>query len=233
MTLPYHQGVTEPLIRHLRKIGISTSIQSRGTLREHLVHPKDKLERLEINGVVYYHGCAGHNGNPCPENYVGESGRSAIARNSEHFSTAQTAPGVYKSAIMQHAADAQHHFRSEDIQILSRETDWHKRGTREAMAIRAISPSLNRNEGRHDLPHCYDSLLRKAVRKPNPPTPHSPTEPLLNTEKRGPGRPRTRPSVTDETTAVKQIEQTIASNSTHNMTTRSRATSSQEGRGLT
>ena len=183
--------------------------------------------------MVYYHGCAGHNSVPCPEDYIGESGRSALARNAEHFSTAQSAPGQYKSAIMQHAADAHHHFRSEDIKILSSESGWHERGTREAIAIRAISPSLNRNEGRHNLPHCYDSLIRKVVKKPELPIPHNPSEPLLNNEKRGPGRPRTRPSASEDHTAIKEVASPIVSNSTHTMTTRSRTANTNEGRGLT
>ena len=156
-----------------------------------------------------------------------------MARNAEHFSTAQSAPGQYKSAIMQHAADAHHHFRSEDIKILSSESGWHERGTREAIAIRAISPSLNRNEGRHNLPHCYDSLIRKVVKKPELPIPHNPSEPLLNNEKRGPGRPRTRPSASEDHTAIKEVASPIVSNSTHTMTTRSRTANTNEGRGLT
>ena len=246
MTLPYHSGITEPLARILRQKGISTSINSRGTLREHLVHPKDKIEALDINGVVYFHGCAGHNGNPCEDCYVGESGRAAAQRNTEHFSTAQSAPGLYKSAIMQHAADNQHHFRTEDIKILSKEERYFERGVRESVAIRAIAPSLNRNEGRHQLSHRYDTIVRNTIKKPEPPEPHDPSEPLLNTARRPPGRPRAQPSVTEEQTAAKTIapsnhqsSTTIDDNQTtaktiaptnqrsnHHMTTRSRATQS-------
>ena len=50
------------------------------------------------------------------------------------------------------AADAQHHFRKSDITIPSRESGWYERGIKESIYIRALSPSLNRNEGRHDLP---------------------------------------------------------------------------------
>ena len=193
-------------------------------MREHLVHPKDKLDKLDVNGVVYYHACAGRDNCACHQDYVGESGRAATARNKEHFSTAQTAPGVFKSAIMQHAADANHHFRQSDIKILARDDNWHDRGTREAVYIRAISPSLNRNEGRHDLPHCYDTLIRKAIKKPEPPPTHNPDEPRLVTEKRAPGRPRTRPSVTDDQsqTTAKELSSPIVYPSTHTMTTRSR-----------
>ena len=59
------------------------------------------------------------------------------------------------------------------------------------MAIRAIEPSLNHNEGRHELPLCYDYIFHQVSKKPKPPTPHSPTKPLPSTEKGGPGRLRT------------------------------------------
>ena len=45
-----------------KQIGVSTTVKSRGSLREHLVHPKDKIEKLDLNGVIYYHACAGING---------------------------------------------------------------------------------------------------------------------------------------------------------------------------
>ena len=224
VTLPYYAGITETLSHHLKQVGISTTIKTRGSLREHLVHPKDKLERLDVNGVIYYHACAGANNNACTDSYVGESARAATAWNAEHFSTSQTAPGLYKSAIMQHAADAQHHFRKEDIKVLSREPNWHERGIRESIYIRGLSPTLNRNEGQHTLPHCYNSIIQKVVKKPEPPDTHQPTEPRLNTAKRGPGRPRAQQTEAANTDTVpKTVTPVITTQQpTHNMTTRSR-----------
>ena len=92
------------------------------------------------DGVTYYHACAGANGTPCEDNYVGESARSGTARNAEHMSTAQSAPGTYKSAIMQHAADYNHHFRTKDVEILSRESSWYERGTERAFTSAASLP---------------------------------------------------------------------------------------------
>ena len=172
---------------------------------------------------------------PCKDDYVGESARSASTRNSEHFSTSQSAPGLYKSAIMQHAADANHHFRSSDIKVISRGSGWHERGVRESIYIRAFSPTLNRNEGCHALPHCYDSLIKKTFKKPPPPEPHKNMEPLLSTTKRPPGRPRA--SENNQQTAAKTIlsmpEQTLAKTivPTHNMVTRSRTTRNYGSQG--
>ena len=127
--------------------------------------------------------------------------------------------------------------------------EWRAPG-RESVAIRAIAPSLNRNEGRHQLPHCYDTIISKAIKKPEPPEPH-PSEPLLNTARRPPGRPHAQPAITEEQTRAKTITPSAHQSSTtnddnqttaktiaptnqrsnHHMTTRSRATQSQGERG--
>ena len=194
-----------------------------------MVKPKDKLDNLEVNGVIYYHACAGKNNTQCDGSYVGESARSATARNAEHFSTAQSAPGLFKSAIMQHAADASHHFRTSDIKVLSREAGWHERGIRESIYIRGLSPSLNRNEGRHSLPHCYDSLIKKSIKKLEPPETHQPSETLLSTAKRAPGRPRLQPT-TEMNNKVTSAKTIVAS---HTMTTCSRVTRIRQTQGPT
>ena len=181
---------------------------------------------MDVNGVIYYHACAGADNIACTDDYVGESARAASARNAEHFSTAQSAPGLYKSAIMQHAADANHHFRTDDIRILSRESGWHERGIRESIYIRGLSPSLNRNEGRHTLPHCYDSLISQTVKKPEPPPTHQPSEPRLSTAKRGPGRPRLRTLPSEEHEQTPHVHPTtpLRAQPSHGMTTCTRLT---------
>ena len=161
------------------------------------------------------------------------------ARNAEHFSTSQSAPGQYKSAIMQHAADAQHHFRKDDIQVISHEDNWHDRGIEERISTSAVFPlAFYRNEGRHQLPHCYDSIIQKFVKKTEPPETHKPSEQRLNTAKRPPGRPRTNyeasqtvpkvapTNVTQEAnqTAPKVAPTKISKEPTHRMVTRSRGT---------
>ena len=75
------------------------------------------------------------------DTYVGETERTAQARFKEHTSTAVNAQGKFKSAMLQHARDNEHHFRKEDISILSRESDWVRRGIKEAIYIKALNPS--------------------------------------------------------------------------------------------
>ena len=136
---------------------------------------------------------------------------------------------MFKSAIMQHAAEAEHHFRTNDVKVLSRESNWHERGIRESIYIRALSPTLNRNEGRHTLPHCYDSLIKKVVKKPSPPIPHQPDEAILNTARRPPGRPRNSEQTLAKSAMNREqtVSKTIAP--THTMTTHSKSTPTNHG----
>ena len=51
VTLPYYSGLTEPMARMMRSKGLTTSISTRGSLREILVKPKDKLDKEDLTGV--------------------------------------------------------------------------------------------------------------------------------------------------------------------------------------
>ena len=65
------------------------------------------------------------------------------------------------------------------------------RGVREAIYIKALAPSLNQNLGRHALPPIFDDVIKRlGIRRPPPPDPHRPEEPLFNASARLPGRPR-------------------------------------------
>ena len=219
----YHAGLTEPLSRIVKKEGISTSIRTRGSLREKLVKPKDKIPPAETTGVIYFEPCAGANGVPCDGRYVGETGRALSSRVEEHFSTATRFGGQYKSAILQHARDNGHHFRKADFSIIDRDDDWFSRGVRESAYIRALKPTINDHPGRHQLPHIYDPLLSKAIKEPPAPPAHDEAlEPLLNTAPRLPGRPR-RHNEASQTTQQRPQQQRQQQPPSHPMTTRRRA----------
>ena len=158
------------------------------------MRPKDKLGLPDSTGVVYYLPCSGANGNPCPENgsYVGETERTVASRIGEHFSTAKiSGTSTLKSAVMTHAREGNHHFRRTDFSVLSSgDQNWHDRGVKEAIFIRALQPTINRDQGRHLLPPNYDSLLQQYVKRPDPPRIHvAAEEPLLSTAPRRQGRP--------------------------------------------
>ena len=229
--MPYFSGTTEPLCRVLRRAGISAQVKARGTLRENLVKSKDKLRSNDKTGVVYFAPCAGSDDQPCDTNaaYVGETSRQGSQRFKEHISTAKLYNGDYKSAIMQHAADTGHSFRETDIKILDSDSNWRSRGIRESTYIRALNPSLNRRSDRNDrysLPPTFDSIIKSAIKRPPPPTPHSQTELRSYRGDRRPGRQRNLTVATTSTTAA------VARN-IHNMATRRRARASEGAAGTT
>ena len=49
------------------------------------------------------------------------------------------------------------------VTILDREDDWHYRGYKESIQIRALQPTLNRDQGRGKLPGCYDGIIAEFV----------------------------------------------------------------------
>ncbi|XP_072051687.1 uncharacterized protein [Amphiura filiformis] len=53
VTIPYHGDVSEELKRIFRDHGITTHFKPTNTLRQSLVHPKDKQPKGRISGVVY------------------------------------------------------------------------------------------------------------------------------------------------------------------------------------
>ena len=207
VNLPFFSGVTEPLARILTNKGLSTSISTRGSIRETLVHPKDKLQKEETNGHIYHIPCAGANSIPCPGTYIGETERTAGARFQEHTSTATNALGKYKSAMLQHAREHNHHFRKEDLSILASDHDWIKRGIKEAIFIQTLKPSINIDPGRHKLSSHFDTILGSILKTPPaPPTHDASAETIISTAPRRQGRPR-KETTAPKTVAASQPEQ--------------------------
>ena len=112
--------------------------------------------------------------------------------------------------MLQHARENNHHFRKEDVSVLSYEQDWVKRGIKEALFIKALSPSINIDPGCHALSSHFDALIKNNVRTPPTPAPHNAeTETLVNTAPRRQGRPRREavPQTQNSETLPKQQQQ--------------------------
>ena len=62
-----------------------------------------------------------------------------------------------------HVASDRH--SKDDVQwrILCTDDDWFRRGVKEAIAIRKIKPTLNKDGGRYHLPRIYDDLIKSSV----------------------------------------------------------------------
>ena len=78
---------------------------------------------------------------------MGEPGRTFGERFKEHLKT--------PSPIFGHQNSSGHEISMENFQIIGREENSLARTIKEAMYIRVNNPSLNRNIGKHNLPHIW------------------------------------------------------------------------------
>ena len=146
ISLPYVGPMTEAIARNIRRAGVTTHIRPFNTIRGRLVHPKDKLDRLDQAGVVYRIAC-----NDCDATYVGETERKLNTRFKEHHRSS--------SPVGQHMEDRRHSVDETSVSVLHKESDWYRRGVAEAIFVQQESPSLNRGRERHILPAIYNELL--------------------------------------------------------------------------
>ena len=138
------------------KSDIPTHFKPMNTLRQLLVKPKDPLSKENVIGPVYKIKCE-----ECDAVYVGETERSLKARFSEHRRPSLTTSEVSKHIQVDHP---QHSVKLDNTEVLTTEPRWFERGVKEAIYIRALNPSLNRDGGRYNLPPVWDNIIKKRVK---------------------------------------------------------------------
>ncbi len=79
--------------------------------------------------------------------YVGETERALKNHLAEH-----RCPSSVSSPVATHSREEHHSIDWSKVKVLDQDSDWYSRGVREAINIRRISSTLNRDWGRHDLP---------------------------------------------------------------------------------
>ncbi|KAI8490978.1 hypothetical protein Bbelb_313970 [Branchiostoma belcheri] len=145
ITIPYVQGVSEKLRRIFQNFNIATNFKPHSTLRQRLVHPKDRPHKGTKANV-----------------FTDSNVRSPIVTTptSERQVDRLNANG-YSSAIFHHLQHNQgHSFKLESTDALDRETRWWERGVKEAIYERMYNPTLNREGGlRVDLSGTWDLAL--------------------------------------------------------------------------
>jgi len=156
VAVPYVQGLAEPLRRIFAAADTPVYFKPRNTIRQLLVSAKDKTEKKDICGPVYHIQCEGNNSESCDETYIGESERTLRARFAEHRRPSSATSEVSNHI---HRDCPGHKVDIANVQILTRDARWYQRGVREAIHIRKHQPSLNRDGGRHQLSHIWDSLI--------------------------------------------------------------------------
>ena len=72
IVLPYIKGKAETLKRVFKKHKINVCFKPYQTLRQILVHPKDKTKKEEVCGPIYHIKCEGSGNVKCEKDYIGE-----------------------------------------------------------------------------------------------------------------------------------------------------------------
>jgi len=173
VTIPYVKGVSETLQRVFRRHGVATSLRPHKTIKQLLVHPKDKRDPRDTAGVVYKIPCK-----DCSKVYIGETARKFGVREKEHIKDGKELEGqkytrakkkesvteLHKSALTDHAAQCNHVIDWDGVKLPVKDPNYDSRGIREAIEIRkAGRTSMNRDSGRHLLSEGYTLLLPSAA----------------------------------------------------------------------
>ena len=155
ISIPYVEGLSDRLRKVFRQHSIQTSTKPVNSLRQALVHVKDKTPHEKRSHLVYGLKCPHSD---CDRTYVGETQQAIKKRASQHR---RPTPGDQPdSAIYSHLQESGHSFSDSDLVILDREDRWFERGVRESIYERVEKPSLNKPGGlRFNLSHVWDRTL--------------------------------------------------------------------------
>ena len=118
------------------------------TIRDLLVHPKDRDTILKKSGVIYRYRCGRVD---CEEEYIGESDRTFGERYREHM----RAP----TPIMDHQNTTGHEVSLDNFSIVGREDNSIARNIKEAILIRVNDP-IYPSTGTLASSSCHTSGMR-------------------------------------------------------------------------
>ncbi|XP_060756578.1 uncharacterized protein LOC132867614 [Neoarius graeffei] len=153
IVIPYISGLSEKLRRIFYKHNIPVHFRPSNTLKQKLVHPKDRIARHKQDNVVYAIQCS----EECTDSYIGETKQPLHRRMAQHRRARSSGQD---SAVYLHLNNKGHSFQDCNVRILAREDRWYEQGVKEAIFVNLERPSLNRGLGlRHHLSATYNALL--------------------------------------------------------------------------
>ena len=117
-----------------------------------------KISNDQKKDLVYHWECKADG---CNSSYIGETSRALGKRIKAHSKSTT-------SAILKHCKDFHHPLPSiSDFNIIDKDPSQITWVAKEAIHIRRLDPSLNRNIGKMSIPHCFDHLLGAKPRHPS------------------------------------------------------------------
>ena len=125
ISIPYVQGISEPIKRGLAQVGIGVALKPHCMLSFVFRKPKDRIVESEKSGLVYGIPCR-----DCDTVDIGETGRSLKTRK-----RAVKRMYVKKSALCQHIVDFDHFIAWDEAKILKMEANYSKPRTAESFFI--------------------------------------------------------------------------------------------------
>ena len=151
IVVPYVQGMSESCKNICRKHGVEMYFKGGNTIKDHLVHPKNRDTILQNSRVIYGYKCGRVY---CEEENIGKSGRTFAERFREHM----RAP----SPAHDHHNITGHELSLENFSLVGREDQTIAKAIKEAILIRVNDPSLNRNIDKYQLAHIWGEVLVKS-----------------------------------------------------------------------
>ena len=134
-----------------RKHGVEMFFKGGSTIKDLLIHLKERDTILQKSGVIYRFRCGKVD---FDEEYIGESGRMFVERFRECMKAS--------SPIHDHHNITGHEMSLDNFSIVGREDQGIARTIKETILIRVNDPSINRNIGKYQLPHIWDEVLVKS-----------------------------------------------------------------------
>ncbi|XP_072021195.1 uncharacterized protein [Amphiura filiformis] len=113
ITIPYVSDVSEKLKRIFGQHQIPVSLKPCNTLRQKLVHPKDKIPQRKQSNIVYAINCQDSD---CDNFYIGETKQPLHKRMYQHRRPSST--WLNDSAVYTHLKAAKHNFEDKDVIVL-------------------------------------------------------------------------------------------------------------------
>ena len=146
--VPYYSGLSENIKKIDRKSGVLVYYKGGTPIKNLPMSPKDKDPIQKQSRVIYRYQCDRVD---YDEEYIGESSRTFGERFKEHLKP--------PSPIYDHSNITGHNVTINNFNTVGREDLNQIQTIKEALYIRVIDPSLNRNVGQYHLPHVWDEVL--------------------------------------------------------------------------
>ena len=152
VSVPYFPGLSESFKTIFRDTPVEICFKGKNTLKSMLMHPKDPIPKDTKKDVIYKWTCTAPG---CNTSYIGETGRTIAERAKEHGKASTNC------AIYEHCNRFDHPLPTvEQFALLGQEPSQVTREAKEAIFIRQLDPSLNRNVGKMVIPKVFNDLLK-------------------------------------------------------------------------